>query len=259
MTSTGDQLQQAYAACSIIEQFEICLNHLDSILRSVTDRNLKTELEALRARLKSSLEVLDSDVTFLPIIHEGVSLIKYRSTVERLGLGGEIVRLRRDHHMTYEQIATRLGLNVNTVQSFIRQYERLTPLQKAKVQRRSIFDTTERMEELAAMIYRQLARLEGANDELAVRYTAELRSTIELAAKLTKEIANYQKFQQLVQVVTEILMEELPKDRQRILQRITRATGGLGIQPSLIGAEEPHYFATDSDAREWGLSGLDPL
>lgn len=158
-------------------------------------------------------DLLDTDTTFTPL-HGSIAFPT--SKIERLGIGGEIVRLRT--RMTLQELADKFNLTAPTVSRFLKRYDKMKASEKSQVRRHSVFDIFDRLEELSAMIYRQLAALEN-QPETHVKYIAELRQTLDLAARLAKELYTIRKYEQFKSAVVEVLLSELPERRRELQQR----------------------------------------
>lgn len=158
-------------------------------------------------------DLLDTDTTFTPL--HG-SIVFPTSKIERLGIGGEIVRLRT--RMTLQELADKFNLTSQTVSRFLKRYDKMKASEKSQVRRHSVFDIFDRLEELSSMIYRQLAALEN-QPETHVKYIAELRQTLDLAARLAKELYTIRKYEQFKSAVVEVLLSELPERRRELQQR----------------------------------------
>ncbi len=231
MSLETQALSSAGAALGLIEQLENLVSDLREFGLTIPAL-ARSELEVLVERLSAVAKLLDDDEN-LPDLIKGLQLSgRVASKVDRLKLGGEIVRLREVGRATNAEIAQQLGIGEQTVGRFLRFYDQCKPSEKARYQRSSIFDTTNQYEDLAAMIWRQLARLENLDNENHVRYISELRQLIKAAEQWMEKINQANKIEELRMAVAEILASELPHRRAEILQRF--ATIGLQGLPSVV-------------------------
>lgn len=205
---------------TVWEQLESVLSDLDSFVAQLPEEQRAEGQEHLRA-LRALIDVLDTDLAQSPVA-TGVSLPKDK--IERLGLGPEIIRLRP--RMTITQLAEHFNLSEETIRRFLRRYDQMKASEKSRLRSSSVFDVFDRLEELAAMIYRQLAILE-AQPETHVKYIAELRQVLDLAARLTKDLYTIRKYEEFKKAVVDILMQELPHRRAEVQQRLAMLASTL--------------------------------
>lgn len=174
------------------------------------------------AQLKTLIELLQTDSKNLPTA-EPVAVLP-RCKVQRLGLADELVRLRPQ--MSVEQLSAKYSLGADTIRRFFKRYDAMKPTERVRARKHSVFDTFERLEELTAMIHRQLAVLQSQPD-VHVKYIAELRMTLDLAARLSKDLYTIRKYEDFKKSVVEILLSELPERRQELQQRFALISSTL--------------------------------
>lgn len=222
-----DRHDAACQALAFIEQLISVAEQLKSI-EDLMPIEGKAVFSAGLARLEAVIQALDTDVT-LPIIQGEGKLAKlpFQSVITQLGIAGELIRQRSTGKVTVEALAAQYGISPATIRRFFQYYDAAAPSEKAKYRRQSVFDVTDRLEDLMQIIVRQMARLEGANDEVHVKYVGEFRQTLTLASQVIEKINNYQRFQQLIGLVADILADELPTRRREILQRIQTLTNSV--------------------------------
>lgn len=211
-------------ALSLVEQFIETHERLEAF-RDYVLPNHKSEFDALVDDYKSLVDILDSETSPIEIIQtSNLSGKIKRHKLERLGVAGEAIRLRKEELMPIKQIAERFGVASTTVSRFFKYYDSLEPSQQSKYQRKSVFDVTERLEELQTLILRNLHKTEGVRDEVSVKWGAELRQTYELALKVAEKINDekqrMREYEEFKQAVYEILMEELPEKRNKIINKL---------------------------------------
>lgn len=177
------------------------------------------EAEEHLQRLKVLVSLLDKNSSEMLVA--GPAPRRARNKIERLGLGNEMLRLRP--RMTLQELGEHFGISTHSVSRFFQQYDKMTATERSKVRRNSVFDTFERLEELSAMIYRQLAILD-AQPETHVKYIAELRQTLDLAARLSKDLYTIRKYEQFKSAVVEVLLTELPHRRAELQQKFSLLT-----------------------------------
>jgi AcrR family transcriptional regulator len=208
-------------ALAIIEQFELLLQNLKSFSQELSSSH-RLELNVHIETLKSLIEILDtSDTPFVNLKDSKPD--GFRSIVERLKIAGELIRLRGEPGTKTKDLAEMFGISEGTIIRFFRYYDSCKPSQQIKYQRISIFDTTQQLEQLAVTIQRNMARLEGHNDDVNVKYVAEMRQVIIAAAQLAEKMSNYEQYVQFKAAVESILLEELPHKRTEILNKIGKA------------------------------------
>lgn len=211
-------------ALSLIEQFYEVLEKLKDLEQSAPSR-LEADFKQVITDYTFLLEILDSESSPVNIIkNPSLSGNLRKNKVEKLGLSGELIRLRKEQRLTITELSDRYKLDKNTISRFFRYYDSLLPSQKAVYQRKSIFDVTERLEEMQQLILRNFYRLEGVSDDVAVKYMGELRQSLDLAVKVAEKINNakemWRKYEDLKKAVYDILVDELPDKRKEILLRV---------------------------------------
>lgn len=228
----SEALQKAQSALSIIEQLELLLTNLTAF-SSQLNKLHRDELEVYISQLKSLISALDDNPEDLDLLHFKPLTAPLRSKIERLKLGGEIVRLREKGY-TINEISAELGLQGPAVSRFLKYYDQAKPSEKAKIHRISIFDTANQFEEIAATIYRMMARLEN-NGEVHVKYIAELRQVIVAAQKFMEQVSDRLQMEKIKEAVIAILIEELPEKRETILKRFGELNLTSSFNPQLKG------------------------
>lgn len=213
-------LTKAHKALSFIEQFQQIERDIKELV-VVVPRTYRADLKLIEAKVNGLLQVLDvgEEQIFQTITSaktEGVT----RSKIERLRIGGEIIRLRNEVKLSYKAIADRFEIHEHTVSAFCKAYDQATPTEQARIKRTSIFDSHNQYEELGAMIYRCLARLEQDGElETHVKYIGELRQTLKQAEQWMDRVSVSSKLEQIRAIVMEVLLDELPEKRTLIMQR----------------------------------------
>ncbi|EKQ70429.1 hypothetical protein OsccyDRAFT_0716 [Leptolyngbyaceae cyanobacterium JSC-12] len=227
------ELDKTYSSLAVIEQFEKLIANLSGLAQVLPDQ-YQSELEVHLTTLKSLVELLDVDGVMLP---DGLKLTGAlpRSIIERLGAGGELIRLRAERKHTLAELSTQFGISEPTIRRFFKIYENASKKEQIRMRRTSIFDTTQQLEDLAVVIQRGIARLEGGNDEVGVKFIGEMRQLIELATKFAEKMANYERMTRLQEVIAEILINELPHKKVEILKKIRAAS--ISASSSLLPAQ----------------------
>lgn len=211
-------------ALSLIEEFYEILAKLKDLEAQVPER-MKIDVQGIITEYSNLLEILDSESSPVEIIKtQSLSGNLRKNKVEKLGLSGELIRLRKEQRLTIKEISARYQIDRATVSRFFRYYDSLLPSQKSAYQRKSIFDVTERLEEMQQIILRNFYRLEGVSDDIAVKYMGELRQSLDLAVKVAEKINNakemWRKYEDLKKAVYDILVDELPNKRKEVLDKI---------------------------------------
>lgn len=212
---------ESYNAAGILEKLtevaDALLEYSNKYSGNVDD---STELKVLSDTVKSIVNILDTEAA--PIeIYNNIELGNRLnvSIIDKLGIGGEVVRLRKQGH-TIAQIAAQFKLDTTTISRFFKYYDKQSTKAKLKYEGRSVFETTERLEELQTIILRNIHRLEGDKDDVAVKYVTELRQTLALAVNITEKMANAKALDELKELVVTVLTSELPHRRKEILLQL---------------------------------------
>lgn len=214
------RLDRANKTLALIEQMELITQSL-KVLEDLVPPELKTEVRTVFSRAESLYTALNETEEGAALVELSTSLSDSAKTkIERLCLGSEIIQMRRNGS-SYKDIGEVLDLNPTSVSRFCKAYDLATPAKKAELRKKSIFDTAQNMEDLAAALYRQLARLEASDPEHHVKYVSEMRQLIISAQKFMEHLSTKQKIDNISQLVMEILLQELPERRGEILKRFS--------------------------------------
>ena len=225
-------IDKACTALGLIEHLGMLADQFEMLLPQVLPE-AQVEYETYCAKLRAVVATLDTDVVDIPIVRgeDSGKLAKFNQ-IHRLGIAGELVRLRATGRHTVESLAAQFDVPVSQIKRFFRFYDACSPSEKAKYRRQSIFEVSERLEDLLQIIVRQMARLEAINDEVHVKYVAEFRQTITLAANLIEKVNHYHRFQQLIGVVGELLVKELPHRQKEITEALYKLTSSIvNVEP----------------------------
>ncbi len=227
-----DHLSKANSALAVIEQVEIICTHLDD-LEGIVPLQHKAQVGSVAARAHALLKALnENDEDLLNLVRENNSITTLGSSkIEKLGIGAEIIRLRTEAKMSYQEIAKRFQLSQATVSAFCKLYDKSEPLEKAKVRSSNIMDFERTWEDIGAMIYRMLAKLEH-DPEHHVKYISELRQLSAIIEKFQNKRTAQQQIQQIIQINKEILIDVIPEKRALIAQRFEEVGLGRMLQPN---------------------------
>ena len=209
---------------ALIEQVEtLCLDLKN--LEEAAPIAFKPEVLAIKERAKAILKAMDADSDDAEVykaIKERSSLTSVvKSKIERLGLQEQVIRLRYSGK-SYREIGEQLGVGADLVRKFCQVYDSLTPKEQIKTRSRSIMDFVGHWEEMGALIYRMLAKLEG-DPENHVKYISELRQLLKGVEQFQSRYSAQQEVQQIKEIIQEILVQELPEKRLLIMQRFREA------------------------------------
>jgi hypothetical protein len=109
---------------------------IDALKRGIDESN--TIIDTLNAELEEARKALaekpaeqpteESDIDPADPPAPGSAKVKQRMTGKRSPVDKQqVIRLYRDGHMTYQQIADRVGCSVTTVYSIVRKYNKTAP------------------------------------------------------------------------------------------------------------------------------------
>lgn len=226
------RLDRANKTLALIEQMELITKAL-KVLEELVPLELKTEVRTVLSRAEILYTALNDNEEGAALVELSTNLSdSLKSKIERLGLGAEIVQMRRNGS-SYREIGAALDVNPASVSKFCKIYDLATPAKKAELRKKSIFDTAQNMEDLAAALYRQLARLEVSDPEHHVKYVSEMRQLIISAQKFMEHLSTKQKIDNISQLVMEILLQELPERRGEILKKFSE----IGFRGMLQSAQ----------------------
>lgn len=217
-------------ALGVLEQLELVHQDVQAVANQLR-KSEKVELESALARLTSIITLFD-DETFTANMTASPKISRvYQTKIERMGLARQVIRMRQVNKMTYGEIASSTGVDANTVSRFCRYYDEQTPREKSRYQRASVFDTATQYEDIASIIYRQLARLEDSDAENHVKYVSEMRQLLKQAKELMDQQRQADQIQDIKQAVVQILQNALPEQRDEIMKQFSLV--GIGTMKSV--------------------------
>lgn len=216
----------------LLEAFEERIRVLEECVASITDPSYHQLAVVTIEDIEGLLKIFEDSLNPLELCDQiNLSGNQYKSMIYKLGIESEVVKLREAGD-TIANIAARFSMSTRTISRFFKHFDSLSLITKAKIKNSSVMNTTDRLEELMAMILRQLNKLEGLDNETHVKYIGELRQTIGLAAQISEKIATYTAYKEFSKAVENILLAELPERRLEIIQRLKELQGG-GTQTAL--------------------------
>lgn len=174
-----------------------------------------------RAPLPETATVVDNLKDILPERNHG------GGEIDRLGLGPEIVRLRKAG-LTQDEVALELKLSRHQVQHWLEKYNSLEAAAQTKVKTRSIFDMSDRLQETFERLETMLMEIKGENRELEVKILDKILKAIGQAGVLVEKIELYKDNQRFKEVVLELLDQEAPGIKAKALRRLSEHREGIG-------------------------------
>jgi len=221
-------IDKACMALGMIEHLAELSNNFAE-LEEFIEKERREEYKIYVNKLRAVVTSLDTDVVNIPVIqgNDQASKLAKFSRINQLGIAGELVRLRATGKYSIEDLAMNFDVPATQISRFFKYYDACTPTEKAKYRRQSVFEVSERLEDLMQIIVRQLARLEAVNDEVHVKYVAEFRQTLAMATNLLEKVNHYHRFQQLIAAVGDLLVKELPHRQKEITESIYKLAQGI--------------------------------
>ena len=211
---------------ALLEAFKDAINSFKSLEGSITDISARTIYINQVQVLETLYSILDNNNSPIKLFGD---LMIPRSKIEQLGIAGEVTRARTQGLSTAE-IATQFNISDSLVRSFFKQMDTLKPSERAAVTNKSVYDFQARIQEYYALMLQQFNRLVGMDDAIAQKYASEVRTTIELAMKLTEKQMDFVKKNEFQAGVAKILLKQAPAQRAEILKLIERCQ----IDPELV-------------------------
>jgi len=224
------------SSLGLLERLEDNITILVDCCRLIPDRDTRTLAENTLTETKQILDIFEDSFNPLELADKAVlSGYTFKSKIYQLGIASEIIKLREAGN-GIRSIANSFNVSETAVRRFLKHYDSLSAVAKAKIKSSSVMNTTDRLEDLMTMILRQLHRLEGVNDDVHVKYIGELRQTLGLAAQVSEKIATYKSYQNFREAVQTILITELPERRLEIIKKLkslqdNESTQALPLNP----------------------------
>lgn len=189
-------LATSHQAASMYEQLERIGKLIGDCSEATSDPATAIELKLVDTKLKALLTLFDDEQS-LPVLAAQLTAKSTSSKIERLGLSKEVIRLATTGRMPITEIQAHfklqgIDLDVHTIAKFIKAYEASSYAEKIRAKSKSIFDTSDQLENLLCIINTQLSKLNFAIDPKQQdnhrAYVGELRQLIKLAADLQRNV-----------------------------------------------------------------------
>lgn len=168
--------------------------------------------------------ILVPDVDPLGVPHRNV-----QSEIDKLGLGGEVIRLKAAG-LTNVEIGEKLSFSEDQVSRYIREYRVLTPEKKRQVHQRSVFHVAD---ELQSHYTELLALLKDAikedNPELKLNTLRELRHYMKLSSELVEKLQKMKDDEAYKMALLDILDKLSPGAKAQALKQISDFRQGLSL------------------------------
>lgn len=215
------------SALAVIEHLYKSLAELEDYKSCITPDAKSGYLECLQ-QLRQLINILDTDSLPIELISQPKLLeSNFQSQIDKLGIGGEVIRLRK-MGKSIREIADSFNINSSVVSRFFKYYDSMKNTDKIKYEKRSVFDLADRLEELFITNEKQLHRLEGYDDKVAREYSAEMQKNLTLAMQIIEKRDAYEAMksymERLSSLVSDLLLDELPNKRYAILKSINELT-----------------------------------
>lgn len=212
----SNAIEKADKSLALIEQLEAVLDDMESFINELPKLYYQ-EGKPILERLKGFYEILNIDSTNIDALDLNWKPLK--SKIERRRLSHEIIRLSEEEGLSHQAIADKVDLSRSTIQKFVKQYQQAKPSEKAKQRKDSIFQTYDQLERLSTLIYRELARYEGQDGNIHVKYIEQLRKLITEANQWMDRASERQKLEEIAMIVREVLTECTEDQEKLIAQR----------------------------------------
>jgi len=152
-----------------------------------------------------------------------------QTEIDKLGLGGEVIRLKGSG-LTNEEIALKLQFSEDQVARYIREYRVMKPEEKRKVHQRSVFHVADELQshytELLALFKDAVA---NENPDLKLNTLKELRMYMKLSADLVEKLQKMKDDEAYKMAVLDILDRMKPGEKAQALKQIAEFKQGLSL------------------------------
>lgn len=148
------------------------------------------------------------------------------SEIDRIGIGSEIIRLRKEG-LTQEEIAKQFNLSRDQIQGWLEKYQKLPPEKKQAVKQRSIFEMSDRLQETFERLEKILIEVQGENRDLEIKVLDKILKAVAQAGVLVEKIELYKANQRFKETVLDLLDQEAPGIRAKALKRLSEYHEGI--------------------------------
>jgi len=232
MTIDKNALERASKASGLLEQLESVYTDLHDLIEANIPIAKRQEYFVVLGRLKSIVEILNTDNDGLPALIAGQTLSGIRSSkIDRLKIGSTILKMREHDRKTLKEISEDLtaqgyDISVGTIQRFLKLYDEGTMEFRNRQHRVSVFDTPDQLENLNTLVWQALSRFADSPDQYH-KYLDQAQRLVKQASDYLERSSSVDKYEQLRNLVIEVLKDELPEKQQAIIARINH----LGQNP----------------------------
>jgi plasmid maintenance system antidote protein VapI len=142
--------------------------------------------------------------------------------ITRLGLGPEIIKMKKLGYSA-SKIAQILGLNKDTTQRFIRNFNALSPKQQKDqlklMEENSVFNLKDQLEKIYTQT-QQMTKLVENNPEMYAKYLAEQRMQLKLASEILEKVQRMETQKHTIEVILECIRRVSPELRKQIMDEL---------------------------------------
>jgi len=149
------------------------------------------------------------------------------SEIDKLGLGPEVIRLRK-LGLTHEEIGLQLTLSSQQVSAWLDKYRNLPADQQEEVQKRSIFNLTDRLQESLDSLYGLSTKMKNDLDHGgAVKAEGTILKALTLAGSLIEKLEMQRENDRFRNVILDLLDREAPGIKAKALQELAKYREGI--------------------------------
>jgi transposase-like protein len=228
--------EEALTIIAFIETITNLVNDYGAFVETLNKEN-KAEAEVYLAKLKALQAALcDSDTNLSKALNENQDFSsKYPSKIKRLGIAGDMVKLVKDKGYSYEAVARQYGVSRESVSKFFQVYDASAPAARDKITKNNVYDIEKNMQNIHAMLLRQLARFE-ADGDISVKFIGEYTKLLSMAERQQKEWARMRQMDQVIVVVHSVLSKYCNKEaRLKVAEEFKQ----LGMSNLSLATTEP--------------------
>lgn len=167
------------------------------------------------------------------ISHKLPARVPHLSKIVELGLGPEVVRLRRMGMPAWE-IAEKIGQTKHQVQHFIRQYNKLNPEDRSMVNTRNIYDLAERLRDKLEDYENMLAGAQGLdggvpNPELELKIHGNELNVYKLLGELVERLEVMKKKDRFQEIVLDVLNRKSPGIKAECIKALAEQQDAISM------------------------------
>lgn len=164
-----------------------------------------------------------------PVRNVGNDLTPATNIIDKMGLGGEVLRLAKAG-MTQQEIAKQMNLHIGLINEWLKRHQQLPEEARRSVAERNIFQVADRLQENFTEVYRLLEDARAAGDrESWAKAVAEVRQHLRFVGEIVEKLETIKNQQKMQEAFLDWLDEQSPGAKVAIIRKMQESRGYFSI------------------------------